>query len=72
MISDEKLIEILNCYKINGLDKTLESFAISGETLNRYVRYGRKKGLLCKKDELISKVVSKLSEKDLEFLLKNT
>ena len=45
MISDEKLKEVVNYYLKNGEDKTTEDMALSTESLSRYLREARIRGI---------------------------
>ena len=44
-LSDEHIQQILDFYVLKGMDETCKSFDISSETVNRYLREARERGL---------------------------
>ena len=68
-ISDEKLKEILQYNILNGKTKTLEDFAITEETFNRYLRTARQKGFAeVDKSRLLGKIADSYTAEELRAI----
>jgi len=70
-ISDEVLQKIVSVYLSEGEETTCKQFALSLETLNRYMREARKRGFLTSdKGKLVSQIMKNYSNMELEAIAK--
>jgi predicted phosphodiesterase len=70
-LSTEKLQKIVSVYITEGVDATSKQFHLSQETLNRYLREARKRGIsTLDKAKVMSQIVQNYSDKELEAIAK--
>ena len=67
--SDNKLQKLVSVYLSEGETAVLEQFNLSSETLNRYLREARKRGISTSdKGKLISQIIQTYTDKELQAL----
>lgn len=67
----ETLQKIISVYISEGETATLAQFSLTTETLNRYLREARKRGMsLTDKNKIMSQILQSYSEKELEAIAK--
>jgi predicted phosphodiesterase len=67
----ETLQKIISVYISEGETATLAQFSLTPETLNRYLREARKRGMsLTDKNKIMSQILQSYSEKELEAIAK--
>ena len=70
-ISDDKLQKIMAVYVAEGKDEVLKQFSLPEETLNRYIREARQRGIsTTDRGKLVSQIIQNYSEKELEAIAK--
>jgi predicted phosphodiesterase len=70
-LTTEKLQDIMATYLSEGKDITMSQFNLSEETLNRYIREARKRGISTSdKGKLVSQIIQNYTEKELEAIAK--
>lgn len=70
-LTTDKLQKIVSVYISEGEQATLQQFSLSPETLNRYLREARKRGMsLTDKNKIMSQILQSYSEKELEAIAK--
>lgn len=69
--SNDKLQKIVSVYIAEGDEATRTQFSLSSETLNRYLREARKRGMpLTDKNKIMSQILQNYSEKELDAIAK--
>jgi len=68
-INDKKLLETIHYYLNNGRNKTIESFGLKEETLDRYIREYRKR--YGESIDIFSQIRERFSDEELKKLIKN-
>lgn len=63
--SDKKLTEVMNFLLLNGDANTMQTFGLNSESLSRYKRQAKKKGIIDDKFESLVKLSEKLSAKEI-------
>ena len=70
-LKTDKLQKIVSVYISEGEQATIQQFSLSPETLNRYLREARKRGMsLTDKNKIMSQILQSYSEKELEAIAK--
>lgn len=70
-LSNTKLIEVVNFYKLNGRQATLDVYGFNDETLNRYLRAAREKSLeTISRTDLLKQIGESFSNKELQAIAK--
>jgi hypothetical protein len=70
-IKTEKLQDIISVYLSEGKEIVMSQFNLTEETLNRYLREARKRGISTSdKGKLISQIIQHYTDKELEAIAK--
>jgi predicted phosphodiesterase len=70
-LATEKLEKIVSVYLSEGKDEVLKQFSLSEETLNRYLREARNRGIsTTDRGKIISQIVKNYTDKELEAIAK--
>ncbi len=70
-LKTEKLQKIISVYLSEGSGSAMEQFNLSEETLNRYIREARKRGIpMLDKGKLVSQIMQNYTDKELEAIAK--